>query len=141
MKNYTEQEIENALQILDYYKGCAAGDAKPSIEKSIEIARHCIRMRNTPSWIDAKESLPEKQGYGNLVKCNVIVVHCQTSWDFTATPEIFEQEIVYSALFDTEQKIWHIQEAHLFLNALIDSEDLPDVCDYVRCWMYAPSIE
>lgn len=141
LKNYTEQEIENALQILDYYKGCAGGDAKPSIEKSIEIARHCIRMRNTPRWIDAKESLPEKQGYGNFVKCNVILVHCQTNWSFAEPPETFEKEIVYSALFDIEQKIWHIQEEHLFLNALIDPDDLPADSDYVSFWMYAPSIE
>lgn len=141
MKNYTEQEIENALKILDYYKECAGGDAKEAIEKSIEIAKHCIRMRNTPEWIDARKSLPEKQGYGNFVKCNVILVQCQTTWDFVYPPETFEKEIVYSALFDVEQKIWHIQEEHLFLNALIDPDNLTADGEYVSFWMYAPSIQ
>ena len=141
LKNYTEQEIENALQILDYYKGCAGGDAKPSIEKSIEIAKHCIRMRNTPLWIDAQTSLPEKQGYGNMVKCNVILVHSQTDWSFTEPPQTWEKEVVYGATFDTEQKIWHIPEECLHLNALIDPDNLPADCDYVSFWMYMPSIE
>lgn len=137
MKNYTEQEIKNALQVLDY---CFGGDAKPSIEKSIEIVRHCIKMRNTPQWIDAQQSLPEQQGYGNLVKCNVIVRR-QTNWEFIEPPEISKKEIVYGALFDVEQKIWHIQGEHLFLNALIDPDNLPVYCDYVSYWMYMPSIE
>ena len=141
MKNYTDQEIENALQILDYYKGCAGGDAKPSIEKSIEIARNCILNRNKPKWISVDEGLPEKQGYGRDVKCNVILVHSQTEWGFNEPPSTWEKEIVYSALFDTEQKIWHILEEGIHLNAIINPDDLPADYDYISFWMYAPSIE
>lgn len=143
MKDYTEQEIENALQILDYYKGCAGGDAKSAIEKSIEIAKDCILMRNTPKWISAKESLPEQQGYGHLVKCNVILVHSRTElrgFD-DEKPHTWDKEIVYSATFDTEQKIWHILEEGLYLNALVDADNVSGYFDYVRCWMYMPSIE
>lgn len=140
-KEYSEEEIENALQILDYYKGCAGGDAKPSIEKSIEIARHCILKRKSPRWINAQEALPEKQGYGNLVKCNVILVRYQTIWDFNYPPETCQKEIVYSALFDTEQKIWHILEEHMYLNALVNPDDIDGDFDCVGFWMYAPSLE
>lgn len=135
---YSKKDIDNALQLL---KLSLTEMQDKELIHAVQVATDCMEVVQADKWIDAQTSLPEKQGYGNMVKCNVILVHSQTEWSFTEAPQTWEKEIVYSALFDTEQKIWHIPEECLHLNALIDPDNLPADCDYVSFWMYLPSIE
>ena len=135
---YNKKDIDGALQLL---KQALTEIQDKELIQAVQVATDCMEVVREDKWTDAQKSLPEKQGHGNMVKCNVILVHSQTEWSFTEPPSTWEKEIVYGALFDTEQKIWHIPEECLYLNALIDPDNLPADCDYVSFWMYMPSIE
>ena len=133
---YSDAEITNALSTLENF----LKDSDKTTPFDALDALETVKSSIAPQWIDAAKQLPEKQT-DRFVRCNVILVQCQTVWDFSYPPETFEKEYVYAALFDTEQKIWHILEEHIFLNALIDPDDIKSDCEYVSFWMYAPSIE
>lgn len=146
LKVYTEQEIQAALSTLESFstalKRFSAED--PKAEKALEIAKHYLQMHNATSWVSAQEELPKTRTAERHIRCNVVLVRNQTNWDFCYAPETYKSEVVYSALFDVEQKLWYIPEEHLYLNALLDPANLAEEhCDYeyVRAWMYLPSAE
>ena len=90
-------------------------------------------------WISVTEQLPGREKELEPWKTyNVVVLrsHCPTSsYDLCDAP--YDEEIVTTASYDSEQKIWHLDWGAQ-LNALIDIEDSPLNGDYVTHWMPMP---
>ena len=88
-------------------------------------------------WIDAKDRLPKAHDEYGWEHCIVTVFESNSS----PFDEPSEREFVSTALFDAEQKIWHIGEygtASLTLNALVGIEDAPLNGYCVTHWMPLP---
>ena len=141
---YNKKDIDDALQLL---KQALTEIQDKELIQAVQVATDCMEVVKEDKWIDAQESLPEKQGSRRYVSCNVILVHSMNDMHFfeDEPPGQLEREFVCSARFDTEQKIWCVDvdeySGTLYLNALVDPESLPIDCDFVSYWMYMPSIE
>ncbi len=87
-------------------------------------------------WISVNDRLPDVREYWERVLVNVCRSHWPTSsYDIIDSP--YSEEFVMSAMYDSVQKIWHL-DCHEQLNALIKSEDAPLDGDYVTHWMPMP---
>ena len=91
-------------------------------------------------WIPVTERLPGREGKSQpWKKYNVVVLRSHwptSSYDLCDAP--YDEEIVTTASYDSEQKIWHLDWGAQ-LNALIDIEDSPLNGDYVTHWMPLPA--
>lgn len=85
-------------------------------------------------WISVKDRLPERKNYWE--RYIVVVLSSFSSWH----EESYDKEIVTTADYDSEQKIWHIDwgDSKKQLNALIDIEDIQPEADFVTHWMPLP---
>lgn len=89
-------------------------------------------------WISVKDKLPQAEDAYGRVSCTVTVVE-SVSNPFTA--ETYDRKFVSPAVFDTEQKIWHIgrdEAGEVLTNALLGIEDAPLTGYYVTHWMPRP---
>ena len=90
-------------------------------------------------WISVTERLPGREEKSEpWKKYNVVVLRSHwptSSYDLCDAP--YDEEIVTTASYDSEQKIWHLDWGAQ-LNALIDIEDSPLNGDYVTHWMPLP---
>ena len=90
-------------------------------------------------WISGTERLPGREKkLEPWKKYNVVVLRSHwptSSYDLCDAP--YDEEIVTTASYDSEQKIWHLDWGAQ-LNALIDIEDSPLNGDYVTHWMPLP---
>ena len=91
-----------------------------------------------PVWISVKVKLPQAEDAYGWVSCTVTVME-SVSNPFTDEP--YDRKFVSPAVFDTEQKIWHIgrdEASEVLANALLGSEDAPLTGYYVTHWMPLP---
>lgn len=87
-------------------------------------------------WISATERLPKQSDKWETYIVNVIRSHYPTSpYDSCDAP--YTEDIVVSAMYDSKQKIWHLEWDEQ-LNALIDIDDSPLDGDFVSHWMPLP---
>lgn len=89
-------------------------------------------------WISVKDKLPQAEDAYGRVNCTVTVME-SVSNPFTA--ETYDRKFVSPAVFDTEQKIWHIvrdEASEVLTNALLGIEDAPLTGYYVTHWMPRP---
>ena len=89
-------------------------------------------------WISVKDKLPQAEDAYGRVNCTVTVME-SVSNPFTA--ETYDSKFVSPAVFDTEQKIWHIvrdEASEVLTNALLGIEDAPLTGYYVTHWMPRP---
>lgn len=110
-------------------------------EKIRIIADHLISSGVTvQEWIPVTERLPGREEKSQpWEKYNVVVLRSHwptSSYDLCDAP--YDEEIVTTAIYDSEQKIWHLDWGAQ-LNALIDIEDSPLNGDYVTHWMPLPN--
>lgn len=123
---------QDILRELKKHGGSLAEAAAKEIET---LAAHM------PEWIDVKEGLPKATDKYGWVPCIVTVLESRyptSTYDDVDSP--YDQEFVSSALFDANQKIWHVgrDEAGMTLNALMDIEDSPINGSFVTHWMPQP---
>jgi len=86
-------------------------------------------------WIPCSERLPvnESKDVWEEYEVTVCESHYPTrSYDLCDAP--YSKEIVTTALFDDEQKIWHICRSKEAINALLKEEDYPLNGDTVLAW-------
>lgn len=107
--------------------------------KSLDVLTQAYNklLDHMPAWISVKDKLPEAEDEYGWRHCIVTVFESNSS----PFEEADEREFVSTALFDAEQKIWHIGvygEAMLTLNALIGIEDAPLNGYCVTHWMPLP---
>ncbi|MEG2621440.1 MAG: DUF551 domain-containing protein [Clostridia bacterium] len=91
-------------------------------------------------WVSVKDKLPGRNGKGdNFAEyiVNVVDSHYPTStYDSCDAP--YSREYATSALYDYEQKIWHLQRGEMSLNALVQIEDSPLNGLFISHWMPIP---
>ena len=95
-------------------------------------------LDHMPAWISVKDKLPEAEDEYGWVNCTVTVME-SVSNPFTDEP--YDRKFVSPAVFDTEQKIWHIgrdEASEVLTNALLSIEDAPLTGYYVTHWMPLP---
>lgn len=95
-------------------------------------------LDHMPAWISVKDKLPEAEDEYGWVNCTVTVME-SVSNPFIDEP--YDRKFVSPAVFDTEQKIWHIgrdEASEVLANALRGSEDAPLTGYYVTHWMPLP---
>ena len=95
-------------------------------------------LDHMPAWISVKDKLPEAEDEYGWVNCTVTVME-SVSNPFTDEP--YDRKFVSPAVFDTEQKIWHIgrdEASEVLANALLSIEDAPLNGYYVTRWMPLP---
>lgn len=95
-------------------------------------------LNHMPAWISVKDDLPKAKAAYGWVSCTVTVIE-SVSNPFTDEP--YDRKFVSPAVFDTEQKIWHIgrdKESEVLANALLGIEDAPLTGYYVTHWMPLP---
>ena len=143
----TDKEIVQAL------RACASGESEecpftkgygcdgcPKVSADLIerlTAENAALREKVPQWIDVKDGLPKAHDKYGWEHCIVTVFESKSS----PFEEADEREFVSTALFDAEQKIWHIGvygEATLTLNALIGIEDAPLNGYCVTHWMPMP---
>lgn len=90
------------------------------------------------NWISVKDSLPPNtEQWKEYIVC-VERSHWPTStYDMVDAP--YSEEIVTTAKYDSQQKIWHLRWDEQ-LNALLNIDDSPLNGDYVTHWMVLPEI-
>ena len=87
-------------------------------------------------WISTKDRLPDNGDNYGWAHCIVSVFESISS---PFTEDVNEREFVSTALFDVEQKIWHVGgNGELVLNAMLDIEDSPSNGCFVSHWMPLP---
>ena len=87
-------------------------------------------------WISTKDRLPSNGDNYGWVHCIVSIFESNSS---PFTEDVNEREFVSTALFNAEQKIWHIGgDGGLVLNAMLDIEDSPSNGYFVTHWMPLP---
>lgn len=87
-------------------------------------------------WISTKDRLPGNGDNYGWAHCIVSVFESISS---PFTEDVNEREFVSTALFDVEQKIWHVGgNGELALNAMLDIEDSPSNGCFVSHWMPLP---
>ena len=154
-KGMKSEEIVRALQCISnprmtrlcngckYRKsnGCDAdlvGRDAASLIETLSVENAALR-KQAPRWIDAKDRLPNaEQNYG-WAHCIVTV----SEWHASPFDEPYEREFVSTALFDAEQKIWHIghyESTELAVNALIDIDNSFGISYCVTHWMPLPEV-
>ena len=109
----------------------------PNNATMAQLADYLINSGVTvQEWISVKDRLPEREGkLEPWKKYNVVVFRSHwptSSFDLCDAP--YDEKIVTTASYDSEQKIWHL-DWDAQLNALIDIEDSPLNGDYVTHWM------
>ena len=87
-------------------------------------------------WISVKDKLPEKHECWHRYNITVMRSHYPTS-SYDLCDEPYEEKIVTTAAYDSNQKIWHLDWDEQ-LNALIDIDDAPLNGDFVTHWMPLP---
>lgn len=95
-------------------------------------------LDHMPAWNGVKDKLPKAEDAYGRVSCTVTVME-SVSNPFTDEP--YDRKFVSPAVFDTEQKIWHIgrdKESEVLANALLGIEDAPLTGYYVTHWMPLP---
>lgn len=95
-------------------------------------------LDHMPAWISVKDKLPKAEDAYGWVSCTVTVME-SVSNPFTDEP--YDRKFVSPAVFDTEQKIWHIgrdEASEVLTNALLSIEDAPLNGYYVTHWMPLP---
>lgn len=112
-------------------------DAADLIEQ--QTARIAELEAKLPRWIPVEERLPKKGEDGrdcSWVHCIVFVLATRVYSRYDGEAE--EYKFIAPAMFDTEQKIWHVgqEEATFDVNALIQPEDTEG--DYIGYWMPYP---
>lgn len=143
----TQQEI---LQELRWHGGKLAVAAANEIEtlaaQNTELDNSLSTLTQAynklldhmPAWISVKDKLPEAEDEYGWVNCTVTVME-SVSNPFTDEP--YDRKFVSPAVFDTEQKIWHIgrdKESEVLANALLGIEDAPLNGYYVTHWIPLP---
>ena len=120
------------------WKTLLAESALDAQERAEKAATESDALREkVPQWIDVKDSLPKAHDNYGWEYCIVTVLESISS----PFEEVDERKFVSTALFDAEQKIWHIGvygDATLTLNALIGIEDDPLKRYCVTHWMPLP---
>ena len=89
-------------------------------------------------WISVKDKLPQAEDAYGRVSCTVTVMESVSN---PFTYETYDRKFVSPAVFDTEQKIWHIgrdEAGEVLTNALLGIEDAPLTGYYVTHWMPRP---
>lgn len=135
-----------------YAEWCIAHyeDVPPTIVNDLNVAAALIEQQEAkiaeleaklPRWISVEERLPKKGEDGR--DCSW--VHCIVSVLATRIYSLYDGEaeeykFIAPAMFDTEQKIWHVgqEEATFDVNALIQPEDAEG--DYIGYWMPYPDV-
>lgn len=95
-------------------------------------------LDHMPAWISVKDKLPKAEDVYGWVSCTVTVME-SVSNPFTDEP--YDRKFVSTAVFDTEQKIWHVgrdESSEVLVNALLNMEDAPLTGYYVTHWMPLP---
>ena len=91
-------------------------------------------------WTPCAEGLPKNECKGVWEEYEVTVCESHyptSSYDPCDAP--YSKEIVTTALFDDEQKIWHICRSKEAINALLNEEDYPLNGDAIIAWRDMPA--
>ena len=105
-------------------------------QKEIELAR-----RHEMQWISVKDRLPKAENEYGWANCIVTCLESRwpkSTYDIVDAPE--EREFVIPAMFDADQKIWHIgmDSNSMAINAMIPIDDAPLNGYCVTHWMPLP---
>jgi len=123
--------------VIDKQKALAALEANNYNGLSASVVKECIKViQDLPEdegWISVKDRLPEPDERFEDYNVKVSRSHFPTSsYDPVDAP--YEEEYITTALFDGDQKIWHLLRIDEMLNALIMPEDSPLNGDVVTHW-------
>lgn len=97
-------------------------------------------LESPRDWTPCAERLPtnERKGIWEEYEVTVCESHYPTcSYDPCDAP--YSKEIVTTALFDDEQKIWHICRSKEAINALLKEDDYPLNGDVIVAWRDLPA--
>lgn len=120
--------------VLKYALGCS--DEAMRFDAMID---EMPTINPSPVWVPCSEGLPknERKGIWEEYEVTVCESHYPTcSYDLCDAP--YSKEIVTTALFDDEQKIWHICRSKEAINALLKEEDYPLNGDVIIAWRDMP---
>ena len=101
--------------------------------------RKMVEIYRSTQWVSVQGgNLPPNKG--ESWKKYIVAItrgHSPTlPYDMCDSP--YDEDFVATALYDSEQKIWHIDNWDEQLNALIDLDDAPMNGDFVTHWMEMP---
>lgn len=105
-----------------------------AIEHAISALRE--RIERGDGWIDTSDKLPDRKEQWE--EYNVVVMRSywpKSSYDIVDSP--YSEELVTTAKYDSEQKIWHLSWDEQ-LNALLPQDEQPLNGDFVTHWRPLP---
>lgn len=106
-----------------------------------ELVAHGVTVQEPEQcWTSVEDGLPEhrKENFTEYI-VNVTRSHWPTSsYDVIDAP--YSEEYVTTALYDSDQKVWHLVRSEVVLNALLPAEDAPLNGEFVTYWMPMPEL-
>ena len=140
--NVREKLVKQAIS--HFWYGVSHDIFSEPVTTYAKLAIEALKKENgvtVQEWVSVTERLPGREGKLEPWKAyNVVVLRSHwptSSYDMCDAP--YDEEIVTTARYDSEQKIWHLDWGAQ-LNALIDIEDSPLNGDYVTHWMPLPPL-
>lgn len=91
-------------------------------------------------WISVKDGLPKPDSKYEWVECIVSILESHfptSSYDICDAP--YDRNYTTTAMFDSQQKLWHLQRVDTVLNAMMDIDDMPLNGMFVTHWMPLPA--
>lgn len=106
----------------------------------LDELRKIIEIYRGTQWKSVEGgNLPHNkgEGWGKYIVAITRINWPTSTYDFCDSP--YSEDFMATALYDADQKIWHIDGCDEQLNALIDIDDAPLNSDFVTHWMEMPA--
>lgn len=129
----------DALRPYDYDYQRRLQVINDACQLAAEVLRTATDANVGDKWVSVEgRNLPLNKGksWGKYIVAITRSHFPTSSYDICDSP--YDEDFVETALYDSEQKIWHIDNWDEQLNALIDIDDAPMNGDFVTHWMPLP---
>lgn len=107
-------------------------------QEACKMAIAALQEQERSGWVSVNDKLPkqEKENYSEYLVVVVRSYWPTSSYDPIDSP--YEEEYTTVAMYDSVQKLWHLERSEVVLNALLTVDDAPVNGEYITHWMPLP---